>query len=92
MRVLLSGAKYALLASTAMAMPTAAFAQENGTGDPDAATISDEVVEDENVIIVSGFRESLNAAVQAKREAVGQVDVIVAEDIGKHPLALKCIR
>jgi len=85
MRVLLSGAKYALLASTAMAMPTAAFAQENGTGDPDAATISDEVVEDENVIIVSGFRESLNAAVQAKREAVGQVDVIVAEDIGKFP-------
>ncbi|MBB3035047.1 TonB-dependent receptor [Alteriqipengyuania lutimaris] len=68
-----------------MAIPTTAFAQDSGNDVADAATISDEVVEDENVIVVSGFRESLNAAVQAKREAVGQVDVIVAEDIGKFP-------
>ena len=75
--------KSALLASSVVFMPAVAMAQ-----DADAAgTVAEEGVGeyDENVIIVSGFRESLNAAVAAKREAVGQVDVIVAEDIAKFP-------
>ncbi|MDG3441597.1 TonB-dependent receptor [Nitrospirillum amazonense] len=36
-------------------------------------------------IIVSGFRRSLNVALQAKRESSGVVDSIVAEDIAKFP-------
>ena len=36
-------------------------------------------------IVVSGFRASLNAALEAKRQDRGIVDVIKAEDIGKFP-------
>lgn len=36
-------------------------------------------------IIVTGFRRSLEAALDQKRDAVGSVDVIVAEDIAKFP-------
>jgi len=38
-----------------------------------------------NEIIVSGFRESLDAALDAKRESNGIIDVIVAEDIADFP-------
>ncbi|MCU4677035.1 TonB-dependent receptor [Catenovulum sp. 2E275] len=37
------------------------------------------------VIQVTGFRSSLNAALMAKRDSVGSKDVILAEDIGKFP-------
>ncbi len=74
--------KSALLVGSAMFLPAAAMAQDAADGSLEAdATAS----ADENVIVVSGFRQSLNAAVAAKREAVGQVDVIVAEDIAKFP-------
>lgn len=36
-------------------------------------------------IIVTGFRGSLNAALDVKRESVGAVDAIVAEDIADFP-------
>ncbi|MGR6329165.1 TonB-dependent receptor [Sphingomonas sp. XXL09] len=36
-------------------------------------------------IVVTGFRRSLDAALNVKREAVGSVDAIVAEDIAKFP-------
>ncbi|MCP2018767.1 MAG: TonB-dependent receptor [Erythrobacter sp.] len=66
------------------------MAQDSGTLDDDevsdvASDASGEISDSDNVIIVSGFRQSLNAAISAKREAVGQVDVIVAEDIAKFP-------
>ena len=63
-------------ASSAMAQDTvqADSAQE-------AASSSD----DENVIIVSGIRASLQDAMNIKREAIGVVDAISAEDIGKFP-------
>src|SRR5687768_2181652 len=67
----------ALLASSALMLPQAALAQDEAE-DQAAA-------EDENVIVVSGFRESLNAAVAAKRASDSQIDVIVAEDIAKFP-------
>lgn len=75
--------KSALLAGSVVFMPAAAMAQDADTAD----TVAEDGfgIDDDNVIIVSGFRESLNAAVAAKREAVGQVDVIVAEDIAKFP-------
>lgn len=36
-------------------------------------------------VVVTGFRQSLNAALEDKREAVGAVDSIVAEDIADFP-------
>ncbi|WP_331091423.1 TonB-dependent receptor [Phenylobacterium sp.] len=36
-------------------------------------------------IVVTGFRQSLGAAINVKRESVSSVDVIVAEDIAKFP-------
>ena len=73
------GLKAALLIGGSMLVPAVAVAQDAEVSEPDV------VAESGNEIIVSGFRESLNAAVAAKREAVGQVDVIVAEDIAKFP-------
>ena len=36
-------------------------------------------------IVVTGFRQSLGAAINVKRESVSSVDVVVAEDIAKVP-------
>src|SRR5688572_67084 len=36
-------------------------------------------------IVITGFRSSLNASLNAKRESSGAVDVIVAEDIADFP-------
>lgn len=46
-----------------------------------AATAPGEVEE----VVVTGFRQSLGAAIAVKRESVSSVDVIVAEDIAKFP-------
>ena len=74
-------ARIALLASSAILLPQAAFAQETGEEEvaPPAAA------EEGPTIVVSGFRESLNAAIAAKRASDSQIDVIVAEDIAKFP-------
>jgi len=47
-------------------------------------TTGDEGDED-NVIIVSGYRASLESSANAKRDSVGFTDTIFAEDIGKFP-------
>jgi len=62
----------------AMALLTsgAAIAQEA------AAPVEDTAVEE---VVVTGFRKSLDAALNVKRTSVGSVDVIVAEDIAKFP-------
>jgi iron complex outermembrane receptor protein len=88
MRTVSYRAKAVLLAGAALTFPAAAFAQDAATVLPDE--VADEAAEEAvgpegNLIIVSGFRESLAAAIDTKRDAVGQVDVIVAEDIGKFP-------
>lgn len=66
--------KALLLAGGAMLLPVSVAAQDNA-----------DVTDAENTIIVSGFRASLNEAVETKREATGQMDVIVAEDIANFP-------
>lgn len=58
-----------LVLAIAVAMPSAVYAQ-------------DEAVDE---IVVSGFRESLANALSLKKDAVGAVDSIVAEDIGDFP-------
>ncbi len=59
------------------AAPQAAMAQDAMTAASDA--------EEDNVIIVTGIRASLQAAADIKRDAQGVVDAISAEDIGKFP-------
>ncbi|MCR2833162.1 TonB-dependent receptor [Parerythrobacter lacustris] len=65
-----------LLGAAAVFVPQSAFAQDDGAAE--GAVASDEIV-------VSGFRESLDAAIAQKRNASSQIDVIVAEDIAKFP-------
>ncbi|WCT74750.1 TonB-dependent receptor [Sphingomonas naphthae] len=47
-----------------------------------AATTADTSAEE---IVVTGFRRSLDAALNVKRESIAAVDAIVAEDIAKFP-------
>ncbi len=62
------------------AMPGVAWSQEATEARPQQAAEGD--VAD---IVVTGFRQSLGAAINLKRQSVGSVDAIVAEDIAKFP-------
>ena len=50
-----------------------------------AQDAAEEAVVSEDEIVVTGFRASLGAALNVKRESVAAVDAIVAEDIAKFP-------
>lgn len=65
--------KAALIAGSALALPSTAWAQQ-----AEAETPVDE-------IIVTGFRQSLQAALNVKKNSVAAVDAVVAEDIAKFP-------
>jgi iron complex outermembrane recepter protein len=49
------------------------------------APVQDVAADEGEAIVVTGFRQSLEAALNLKRENVGAVDAIVAEDIAKFP-------
>ena len=55
---------------------------DNPVQEEEQATEPDNLGED---IVVTGFRGSLNAALNVKRESVASVDAIVAEEIAKFP-------
>ena len=46
---------------------------------------SDEATAEMGEVVVTGYRQSLNVALDVKRNAVGAVDAIVAEDIADFP-------
>jgi TonB-dependent receptor len=78
-------------ALTVMLAGVPAFAQ---TAEPAPATAQDasatepqEEAGAADEIVVTGFRGSLNKAIELKRESIGFRDSIVAEDIGKFPEA-----
>lgn len=78
----------ALAGVSGLALFTALPAQAQDTAPPEQETEAgtpEEVVDDENVIVVSGFRQSLETAQAIKRNADTVVDVISAEDIGALP-------
>lgn len=52
---------------------------------PGEAPAQDAAADEGEAIVVTGFRQSLEAALNLKRENVGAVDAIVAEDIAKFP-------
>lgn len=64
-----------LAATSALVIATAAQAQDAPA----------ETAADAEEIVVTGFRASLDAALNVKRESVAAVDAIVAEDIAKFP-------
>lgn len=70
-------ARLSLAILIGMKMQSLALAQEAGPTAEEAATELDAVV--------VSYRASLNAALDVKRNEVGQVDVILAEDVGKFP-------
>ncbi len=74
----ISHIRLALIAGSALVAPTAAFAQTA----PAAAAATDAP---QNEIVVTGFRQSLQAALNVKKTSVAAVDAIVAEDIAKFP-------
>ena len=65
------------LAISAVAMPSAAFAQDTAA--------EDEAAVEDGAIIVTGFRASLESAVNKKKTSELIVESISAEDIGKLP-------
>lgn len=67
------------------ALAPLAQAQDSSTDDSAQEAADDSGPADENVIVVSGIRASLQNAMNIKRDAVGVVDAISAEDIGKFP-------
>ncbi|WP_159981517.1 MULTISPECIES: TonB-dependent receptor [unclassified Novosphingobium] len=73
--------KIALFAGSALAMPQVGFAQDSAETTA-AETPSEATPQD---IIVTGFRQSLEAALNVKRTSVAAVDAIVAEDMAKFP-------
>lgn len=64
-----------LAATSALVIATAAQAQDTPV----------EPASEAEEIVVTGFRASLDAALNVKRESVAAVDAIVAEDIAKFP-------
>lgn len=66
------------------AEPPAAEATEpaDGSSPADAVAQAGDGIEE---VVVTGFRGSLNAALMEKRETIGAVDAIVAEDIADFP-------
>lgn len=53
--------------------------------DSDEAAAATDEAEDDEPIVVTGFRASLDKALNVKRDSVSAVDAIVAEDIAKFP-------
>ncbi|MFZ2995882.1 TonB-dependent receptor [Sphingobium sp.] len=79
MRRWLAGAS---VAAMALATPVGAQAQDAAQpATPPQASADGDVAD----IVVTGFRQSLGAAINLKRQSVGSVDAIVAEDIAKFP-------
>jgi TonB-dependent receptor len=59
--------------------------QPTDQADQAAATPAADAPAEQADIVVTGFRASLNSALNQKRQEVAAVDSIVAEDIGKFP-------
>jgi iron complex outermembrane recepter protein len=75
-----AGTVAAAVATILVAQAGAARADDEPQG-PQAAPTSAALEE----VVVTGYRKSLNAALDGKRDAVGSVDQIVAEDIAAFP-------
>jgi len=66
----------------ALALPAAAHAQDVSEPEGQAAEVA---AEDENVIVVSGLRQTIRDSIETKRAATAIVDALSADDIGDIP-------
>jgi len=82
-----TGASIGALAAAISAAPAFAQASQGSATAAKAAPTVASASDDSSVqeVVVTGFRQSLNAALNQKRQSVAAVDAIVAEDIGKFP-------
>lgn len=71
-----------VLSIAALSASAAAFSQQTNQSGTLSAAQQEGAVEE---IVVTGFRQSLSLALDQKRDAVGAVDAIVAEDIADFP-------
>lgn len=75
----------AMYAPVATAQDTPAAPAANTSSEPPAAPAADNPAA--TTVVVTGFRSSLQKALNLKQQAIGVRDSIVAEDIGKFPEA-----
>jgi iron complex outermembrane receptor protein len=82
--LLAGGCCSALLAA---ALPSAALAQtaDQAAPAPAPADVNAPQAEDQNAIVVTGFRRSLQDSINIKRRERGTVEAVSAEEIGKLP-------
>jgi iron complex outermembrane receptor protein len=73
--------RVALLSSAAIAGADPAMAQDNAPAESEAQAEP----ADQDAIVVTGIRGSLQRAVEVKRDSPQIIDVITAEDVGKLP-------
>jgi iron complex outermembrane receptor protein len=79
-----SGSKLALVASALSLICSAASAQDGATsGNGEPAVDVDQTADSQDVITITGVRQSIESAIDAKRDASEIKDVINAEDIGQ---------
>jgi len=90
----IASSRVILLAATMLATSAPAFAQEQPAptppgpapqGDATQSVATGAPSTNENAIVITGFRHSLQSSTNAKRQSVGFTDTIFAEDIGKFP-------
>ncbi len=77
--------KVALLGATILGGLTAATAYAQNTAPAAPAAAPAKPADDSTVVVVTGYRGSLQNSTQAKKRAIGFQDSIFAEDIGKFP-------
>lgn len=73
------------LAALALGLLMPAAHAQDAASAPEPPAAEGQDVTGTDAIVVTGFRQSLQAALNLKRESVAAVDAIVAEDIAKFP-------
>lgn len=80
--IALYGASPFALAQSATPTPDGAAAQTQTTS---GSGSSSNQTQEMGTVVVSGYAASVEKAIEVKKDTVGQVDVIMAEDVGKFP-------
>lgn len=74
-----------LACSVSLAVLSLSPAMAQDVPDQTATEDKEQTADENGVIVVTGFRQSLEAALNLKRTSVSSIDAIIAEDIAKFP-------
>ncbi|MCH7862134.1 TonB-dependent receptor [Sphingomonas sp. NPDC092331] len=80
-----AGASLAVIAGAGIVTPALAQEAQDTQAAPAATGVQEQDQGTDGAIVVTGFRQSLQKALNLKRESVSSVDAVVAEDIAKFP-------